>query len=812
MTKSRRELQAEIDREETRLADLDAKVKAARARLAALREQLAAQQGRPTVADPGAAGATCRAPTTNAGKVTLFRSLFRGREDVFARRWENVRKGLAGYAPACSNEWERTLCEKAMGRGTPRRVTCAGCSNQAFIPVSDGEIAKHLQGKQVMGVYPLLADETCWFLAADFDGKTWQEDIAAFAATCDAHEVPVVIERSRSGNGGHAWLFFSAPVPASVARKLGCFLITETMARRHQLPMESYDRLFPNQDTMPKGGFGNLIAIPLQRQARAAGNSVFVDSGFRPWADQWVFLAGVKRIDPAFAHALADEATRSGRVMGMRSSDGEDETNGAPWTRLPSGSGVQHPISEPMPSTVKGVLCQRLFIEKMGLPSPLLNRLKRVAAFQNPEYYKKQSMRLSTALTPRVISCAEDLPDHVALPRGCLPEAEAVLGEHGVALLIEDKREVGKPVDVTFQGTLTPLQERAVRSLLAHDTGVLVAQPGFGKTVLGVYLVAARGVNTLILVHRKPLLDQWLAQLAVFLGLEPRAIGQIGAGKHKPNGQLDVAMVQSLVRKGSVSDLVAEYGHVILDEGHHCPAVSFERVLAEVRAKHVVGLTATPRRRDGHHPILHMQLGPVRFAVDSKSEAARRPFAHKLIVRKTGFSAAGLPEGAGIQEVYTVLAADEDRNNLILKDVLAALKEGRSPIVLTERRDHLDHLATQLDGSARHMIVLHGGIKARERQELMARLAAVPEDEERLLLATGRYIGEGFDDARLDTLFLVLPVSWKGTLIQYTGRLHRLHPDKREVRIYDYVDGDVPMLARMFERRQRGYRAIGYTG
>lgn len=293
-------------------------------------------------------------------------------------------------------------------------------------------------------------------------------------------------------------------------------------------------------------------------------------------------------------------------------------------------------ITEPPPPVVKAVLAQRLFIEKAGLPSALLNQLKRLAAFQNPEFYKKQSMRLSTALTPRVIACAEDLREHLALPRGCLPEAEDMLGEYGTKLEIADEREAGTPVDFTFRGTITPLQEQAVKALLAHDTGVFVAPPGIGKTVVGTYLVAARKTSTLILVHRKPLLDQWKGQLALFLGIEPKNVGQIGAGRAKPNGRLDVAMVQSLVRKGSVSDLVAGYGQIIQDESHHCPAVSFERVLAEVKARFVVGLTATPERRDGHHPILTMQLGPVRFAVGAKSQAARRPFEQKLVVRETG--------------------------------------------------------------------------------------------------------------------------------------------------------------------------------
>jgi superfamily II DNA or RNA helicase len=807
----RDELLREITREESRLASLNAAAEASSVRLTALQNELAAEPAAQIVIPPTPASVMVEAPTTNAEKVSLFRSLFRGREDVFPRRWENTRKGKSGYSPACDNDWEYVLCEKKRGPGAGRHATCGECRNQAFIAVSDEEVAKHLRGDQVMGLYPLLPDETCWLLAADFDKKSWQDDITTFVETCDILGVPVAIERSRSGNGAHAWFFFASPVPAVTARKLGCFLLTETMARRHQLAMKSYDRLFPNQDTMPKGGFGNLIALPLQRQARVAGNSVFVDVGFKPWPEQWAFLAGMKRLEASFVHALAHEASRRGQVIGVRMSDTQDEDNWTPWNRPPSGRRRKVVITEPLPPKVKAVLSQRLFIEKAGLPSPMLNQLMRLAAFQNPEFYKKQSMRLSTALTPRVITCAEDLPEHISLPRGCLPEAEALLRQHGVMLDVEDKRENGTSVDFTFRGTLTPLQEQAVKALLAHDTGVFVAPPGIGKTVVGAYLVAARKRNTLILVHRKPLLDQWISQLAMFLGIEPKDIGQIGSGKMKPNGRIDVAMVQSLVRNGAVADLVAGYGQVIQDEAHHCPAVSFDRVLSEVKGRYVVGLTATPQRRDGHEPILHMQLGPVRFSVDAKSQAAKRPFEHKLVVRETGFLPVGLPVGAGIQELYTALATAQERNDLIFDDVVRALEEKRSPILLTERRDHLEHFADRLRSFSRHLVVLHGGMKAKERRNAVAQLAAIPEGEERLLIATGRYIGEGFDDPRLDTLFLALPVSWKGTLIQYTGRLHRLHPGKTEVRIYDYVDRAVPMLMKMFEKRLRGYRAIGYA-
>jgi superfamily II DNA or RNA helicase len=690
-------------------------------------------------------------------------------------------------------------------------IRCGECPNQAFLPADEQAILDHLRGRHVMGVYPLLEDETCWLLAVDFDNASWRDDVTAFIATSRAVGVCPAVERSRSGNGAHVWSFFSAPVPASAARSMGCYLITETMARHHQLAMDSYDRLFPNQDTMPRGGFGNLIALPLQREAREHGNTLFVDDAFEPRSDQWTFLAGVSRMAPSAVLALAEEATRTGQVVGVRTAPSTDDADSAPWLRVPSGQARRPAIEGPLPEQVRAVLGQRVFLEKAGLPSTLLNQIKRLAAFQNPAFYAKQRMRLSTALTPRIVACAEELPRHIALPRGCVGDLEMLLNEYGVQLAVEDRREEGEPLTVRFDGELTTLQQRAARALLRHETGVVVAPPGVGKTVLGTYVIAQRARSTLVLVHRQPLLDQWVAQLSMFLGVAEKEIGRIGGGKRKPNGRLDVAMLQSLVRKGAVDDLVAGYGHVIVDECHHVPAVSFERVLSEVKARYILGLTATPQRRDGHHPILEMQLGPVRFLVDAKNHAAKRPFEHRLVVRETAFRLDGTRPDLGIQEVYRALAADEARNRMIIEDVVQALRDGRSPVLLTERRDHLEHLAERLRPVVRHLVVLQGGMTPKDRRELGATLAAVPDGEDRLVLATGRYIGEGFDDARMDTLFLAMPVSWKGTLVQYSGRLHRLHPRKTEVRIFDYVDREVAPLLRMFEKRLRTYRAIGYA-
>ncbi len=802
-------IEERIARQEKLLVTLVEWQARAKARIQALRAELAASDTTGSLGPvPGGrlrlpVIPTSPGPSSAHEKVSLFRRLFRGRDDVFPRLWANSRSRKTGYAPACSNEWRPGICEKP-------RVRCGECPNQAFLSVTDQVILDHLRGRHVIGVYPLLADETCWFLAADFDESCWMDDVSVFVETARGLGVSAAVERSRSGNGAHVWFFFSAPVAAATARRMGSYILTETMSRRHQLAMGSYDRLFPNQDTMPRGGFGNLIALPLQHEPRWRGNTVFVDDGFVPYPDQWAYLASIRPIEPAIVEGLATVAARRGQVLGVRAFEVEEVENTPPWDRLPSRRPRRGRVAGPLPAEVRAVLAQRLFVEMSGLPSPLLNQIKRLAAFQNPEFYRKQHMRLPTAGTPRVITCAEETDGHIALPRACRADLGALLNEHGVTLNIDDRRVEGEEVNLHFRGRLTPLQREAVEALLGQETGIIVAPPGAGKTVVGAFLAAARGRSTLVLVHRRPLLDQWIAQLALFLGLQQADIGQIGGGRRRPNGRLDVAMLQSLARGGAVDDAVAGYGHVIVDECHHVPAVSFERVLSEVKARHLTGLTATPRRRDGLHPIAEMQLGPIRFAADRRSLAVAGPFVRRLILRETAFEADG-PGPASIQEIYRMLAASERRNRLILDDVIGSLKEGRSLILLTERRDHLELLAERLRDSVRHLIVLRGGMTASQRRAALSALASVPPGEGRLLLATGRYAGEGFDDARLDTLFLTLPVSWRGTLVQYAGRLHRLHAGKTEVRIVDYVDGKVPMLRRMFEKRLRGYRAIGYA-
>lgn len=750
-------------------------------------------------------------------KIGLFRSLFKGREDLFALRWESAKTGKSGYQPVCKNDWIRGICRKP-------EIRCGECAAREFVPLTDNVILRHLYGLDptgraarrarkdfVIGIYPLLQDESCWFLAIDFDKASWKADVSAFSDTCSRFSIPLAVERSRSGNGAHAWIFFSESIPAALARKLGSYLLSETLDKRPEIGLDSYDRLFPNQDTLPGGGFGNLIALPLQYQAAEQGNSVFIDENFVPYSDQWRFLGSVRKMGKAEVEHIVEEASRRGRIMGIRLPLIERE-DGEPWRALPSRRKKDLEISGPLPERVRIVLGDLIYIEKEDLPSVLRSRLIRLAAFQNPEFYKAQAMRLSTYGKPRAISCAEDFMKHIGLPRGCLEEVVEMFESLKIKVNVIDERYVGIPIECRFQGTLRPDQEDAVREMLGFDTGVLAAATAFGKTVVSAKMIAERGVNTLVLVHRRQLLDQWIAQLREFLGLRPEALGSIGSGKHQPSKLIDVAIIQSLCRKGIVDDIVGEYGHLIVDECHHIPAASFEQVARKCKARYVLGLSATVTRKDGHHPIIFMQCGPVRFHVGARQATQLHPFRHRVVFRPTKFVCrVSLDKKLFIHEIYDALTTDKTRNEMIFEDVMRCISaEKRSPILITERREHLDMFAKRFQPFVRNIVVFRGGMGRKQRQEISEQLNRIGDSDERLLIATGRYLGEGFDDARLDTLFLTLPISWKGTLAQYAGRLHRLYYSKKEVRIYDYVDHQVPMLERMYKRRLQGYRALGY--
>jgi superfamily II DNA or RNA helicase len=687
-------------------------------------------------------------------KVALFRSLFRGREDVYSVRWEN-RQGRGGYAPACANEWTPGICQKP-------RVKCCDCQNQAFLPLNDEVVTRHLSGGMVAGVYPLGKDDTCRFLAVDFDEADWRADARAFVDSCRSLGIPQALEISRSGKGAHIWIFFAAPIPASTARRLGSALVSYTCATTRQLQLASYDRLFPNQDTLPKGGFGNLIALPLQKESRERGATVFVDDAFDPYTDQWRFLYELGRVPVEEIESIISRLATDGNVLDVAFSG--DETAEEPWRHRSTV-----PVPPPLPQSVSITLADKLYVEKAHLPQPLLNRLVRLAAFQNPEFYRAQAMRFPVWDKPRVIGCAENYLRHVALPRGCLENLLDLLAAHQIRADLRDERYSGRIVELEFQGELGSEQKAAVKATCSHDFGILCAHTGFGKTVTATAIIAARGVSTLILVHRAELLHQWHERLQTFLGLHPEEIGLIGAGKRTRTGIIDIAMLQAVNRRGEVNELVEDYGHVVVDECHHVSAFSFEAVLKRAKAKYVLGLTATPIRRDGHHPIITMQCGPIRFRV-AKQENESVDLAVFARFRRSGFPA----NPDAIQTAFRLLAADAPRNQLLIADITEAYRQGHHILVMTERAEHVGVLANELRDVIESLFILHGRLPKRARIDTVKRLDALHDDVPRVVVATGRLIGEGFDHPRFDTMILAMPISWKGTLQQYAGRLQPL--------------------------------------
>lgn len=754
------------------------------------------------------------AKSSSQEKIALFLELFHGRDDVYAKRWYNYKTQKSGYTPACRNEWAHGVCDK-------KKVRCPDCPNREFSSLTPEIIRAHLIGRDdfcrdVVGIYPLLPDDMTWLLCADFDDGNWQADVHAFREAARALGLTPAVERSRSGEGAHVWFFFAEPVPAADARKLGSFLLTRAMAKRHELSFRSYDRLFPSQDTMPKGGFGNLIALPFQGQAQKKGNSLFIDEHYTPYPDQWAFLSALPRITEAELEKVLS-AFRSDSDTGTLA-----DSKAKPWERT-SKQETALTISD-FPPTVSLTLADRLYVEKAGLSQNALNRIKRLAAFRNPDFYKAQAMRLPIYDKPRIIDCGEETDYYLILPRGCAVSVCDLLDTLTVPYTCSDLRNNGREIAVRFNGALRPEQVPAAEALLSHDIGVLSATTAFGKTVIGAYLIGARKTNTLILVHSTALLNQWKSAMEQFLSIdealpqEPKKrgrkknrqlVGQLGGGKNTLSGIVDIAIIQSLFdgEDKHVKELVAEYGMVICDECHHVAAFSFEKVLNAVRAKYVYGLSATPTRQDGHHPIIFMQCGSVRYLVDAKEQAQQRSFSHYLIPRMTKTR---LPDAQRVQDVYTAVAQNELRNAHIVQDVIASVKDERTPIVLTERRDHAEKLYAALQNISAHAFLLLGSDSAKEKREKLDELRAVPGNESLVIVATGKYIGEGFDEPRLDTLFLAMPFSWKGTLAQYVGRLHRNYEGKQDVRVYDYVDVHVPMLERMYQKRLKGYAELGY--
>lgn len=738
-------------------------------------------------------------------KINLFISLFKGRTDVYAKRWEKS-DGKGGYSPVCLNEWHKILCNKP-------KIKCSNCPNRVYSELNIDVINKHLRGEITAGVFPMLEDETCYFLAIDFDDGEWQKDILTIRKICIELNITCAVERSRSGSGAHMWFFFEEKISAYIARQFGTALLTYAMEKRYQLSFSSYDRLFPNQDYMPKGGLGNLIALPLQKIPRQKNNSIFIDENFIEYKDQWSYLASLKKIKKDELNNYLSKLVTNGDLGILSENKNEIEK---PWKQYKIDDLT---VPAELPQNIELVKANMIYLKKEGLKNSVLNKIKRFAAFKNPDFYRSQAMRLTTYDKPRVISLSEDSKEYLALPRGCEEKLLSFFQNQNVNII--DERNSGTKINAIFNGLLRPEQEEVVNTLLRYENGVISATTAFGKTVIAANIIANRKINTLIIVHTTQLLEQWKKRLEEFLILDTmptestvktnkmKNIGQFSGGKNKLSGIIDIATMQSLSRNGEVKDFIKNYGMVIVDECHHVSAFSLEQILKNVHATFVYGLTATPIRKDGHEPIIFMQCGPLIYKVDALKQAEKRPFNHYIIPRFTGFRIS-TGEKTSINEIYAKLVSSSIRNDLIITDILTSVKEGRNPIVLTERTAHVDILSQMLKEHLKNVIVLTGNLSNKQRKEEMLKLNQIPKNENIVILATGKLVGEGFDEPRLDTLFLAMPISWKGTLQQYSGRLHRLYEDKLEVQVYDYVDIHINMLEKMYQKRLKGYSDIGY--
>ena len=710
---------------------------------------------------------------SNEEKIKIFMEVFKGRTDLYAKRWTSNKTGKSGYSPVCKNEFSIYKCDKP-------RMKCSECPYRELLPLTDDIILKHLKGEITIGIYPLLPGDLCNFLAIDFDKKTYENDVSAFWSICDELDIPVYVERSRSGNGAHVWIFFEESISARIARKMGNILLTKTMEKA-SLELDSYDRLFPNQDTMPKGGFGNLIALPFQGNSSKNGNTVFVDKYFEPQKNQLEILANIKRLKSDDVYKFVDKFKEDDFVF----------TN-----------------------NVECIFDNQIYIKKLKLLPNEISYLKRLASFTNPKFYELQKLRMPIfyKTTPRIISCFDEDDRFLILPRGCMEKIKEICEKSNVKLIVKDKREQGSEIDYKFNGKLSKKQGKAMNDLISHETGVLCATTGFGKTVIGAKIISELKTNTLVIVNRNNLLDQWKERLSYFLDINKKEIGQCGASKEILNGKLDVASFQSLFKKDNLEELVKNYGLVIVDECHHVAAFSFEKVLKAIRSKYVYGLTATPTRKDGWHKIIYMQCGDIRVRVSNKELKQNKEMEHTVIVKKTNYKYIPNDEKDKIliSEILNDMCHNVFRNSMIIEDIKKCIAEGRIPIVLTERVEHLKILKEGLDELNIPIVIYKGNMGKKKTKEIHDIIKEADENNKpRIILATSSSIGEGFDDSRLDTLFLSMPVSWKGRIIQYVGRLHREHEDKEKVVVYDYLD-NMKILEKMYNRRLKGYKIAGY--
>lgn len=728
--------------------------------------------------------------------VKIFMNYFKGRNDVYPYlSIDKNNPNIKYYIPACTNEWKNGVCNKTMGK------KCKTCQYRENKPISKETIYKHMYGNYPIGIYPLLENDTCFFLSLDFDDKDSKKDIKsdvlAFASVCDKYEVPIAIERSRSGNGIHIWMFFDTNIKAITARKLGSLLLSKTMEISN-ISISSFDRMFPNQDTLPKGGYGNLIALPFQNEPSKYGNTLFIDRNFILIKNQMQYLSSIHKLTEIEVFEKIKQLSNETIDISHEIIDMQNEV------KVKSKNNIDYPKS------IKVILKDMVYIDKANLDGVVKNSFRRLATFANPEFYKKQKLRMSVYNVPMVIDCGKEDEKYLKLPRGTYNYLESLCNVNNIEIISKDERFVGNKIEVKFNGSLKEEQQIAINHMLKYDNGILCAPTGFGKTVIGCKLIAERKVNTLILVNKIQLLNQWKDRIKEFLDV--KEVGEISSKKKNITNVIDVVSVKSLWNNGNVLDIAKNYGMIIIDECHHTAAYTFEQAINTGNAKYVYGISATPERENGHTPIIKMQCGDIRYKVDSLKFNKKLNIPMKVIAKKShlNFTNQNI-DNYELNEINDLIAKDIIRSENIIKDIKKEYDNGKNILVLTERLELMNYIYDKLSKYTNNIFKYYGGIGKKILKSYMELNNQINENKDnKIIVATGSYIGEGFDDSKLDVLFLTMPISGQTRVTQYAGRLHRQDSNKKEILIYDYIDDNFSKTRNMFLKRKKTYEKLGY--
>ena len=779
--------------------------------------------------DPDQGARIINPPFITEKMAVRFFSMFWGREDVYAKRGK---KG--GYFPQCDNRWNSSLCPKQQGK----KIFCNECEHKKWTKVSARKIIAHLignkeDGSDVIGVYPLLPDGKCRFIVFDFDNHEkgaeatdfaniddeWHKEVDALRKICIINGIKPLVERSRSGRGAHVWIFFKKAIPAGVARNFGFLLLDKGSASINLKSFHYYDRMYPSQDVA--NGIGNLIALPLQGQALKNGNSAFIDENWNAYPNQWDILfnntekLSIKEIEQYMGKWREELAENKEKVY-----DADRYTRPKPWRKKCEF------FKEDVVGKIHIVLSNGIYIDTLNLMPRIQNQIRSLAAFDNPEFYKNKRLGYSNYYNFSAVYLGKDIDGYIQIPRGLREKIIEECEKAGIPIDVSDEREIGHPIRVDFKGDLRTQQELAAEKLLSHSDGVLSAATAFGKTVVCSYLIAERKVNTLILLQSKDLLNQWIDELNKFLEIreEPPeyitktgrkkkrqdVIGVLHGNKNTLTGIIDVAMVGSMYKKGEFNDLVNSYGMVIMDECHHAASKTSIELLQKINAKYVYGVSATPKRGDDLDKIIYMLLGPLRHKFTSLERAQEQGIGHYFIPRYTRV-VDNIESKNNINKAYNLISDSKVRNEMIIEDVRSCVNKKQTPVILTRFKDHAKYLYDGLKNMADHVFLLYGDNSDKKNADIRAELKKIPQDETLILIATGQKIGEGFDFPRLDVLMLAAPVSFEGRLEQYVGRLNRDYEGKEAVYVYDYIDSHIRFFDRMYAKRLRTYKKIGFS-